>query len=112
MANDSPASILFDVNGNPVGVILEGSIYKLQAQITGAAPEGAAIVGNPVQIAGKDTFGKIRTFQVDLEGGQQLSVKDESSSNMLRLILSELKKVSFLLSQMSDISLDDGDLDE
>jgi hypothetical protein len=32
MSNESPASILFDENGNPVGVIFDGTIYRLQTQ--------------------------------------------------------------------------------
>lgn len=27
---DSPAAILFDINGNPVGTVLDGSIYRLK----------------------------------------------------------------------------------
>jgi hypothetical protein len=32
MSQDSPASILFDELGNPVGVIFDGTIYRLQTQ--------------------------------------------------------------------------------
>ena len=34
MSNDSPAAILFDELGNPVGVIFDGTIYRLQTQDT------------------------------------------------------------------------------
>lgn len=34
MSSDSPAAILFDELGNPVGVILDGVIYRLQTQTT------------------------------------------------------------------------------
>jgi hypothetical protein len=32
MSNDSPASILFNEQGNPVGVIFDGTVYRLQTQ--------------------------------------------------------------------------------
>src|SRR5271170_4372776 len=32
MSNDSPAAILFDELGNPVGVWFDGSVYRLQVQ--------------------------------------------------------------------------------
>ena len=45
MSNLSPASILYDDTGNPVGVVLDGSVYRLQveAKIVGSTlPTGAA----------------------------------------------------------------------
>lgn len=54
--SDSPAVILYNNLGNPVGVVLEGVVYKLQAQITGAAPDGSQAVGNPVLMAGSDGY--------------------------------------------------------
>jgi len=32
MSNESPASILFDELGNPIGVMLDGYVYRLQVQ--------------------------------------------------------------------------------
>jgi hypothetical protein len=32
MSNESPAAILFDELGNPVGVIFDGTVYRLQTQ--------------------------------------------------------------------------------
>lgn len=32
MSNDSPASILFDELGHPVGVIFDGTVYRVQTQ--------------------------------------------------------------------------------
>jgi hypothetical protein len=32
MSNRSPASILYDENGNPVGVMFDGSVYRLQVE--------------------------------------------------------------------------------
>jgi hypothetical protein len=34
MSNESPASILFDEFGNPVGVLFDGYVYRLQVQTT------------------------------------------------------------------------------
>ncbi|MGI0058128.1 MAG: hypothetical protein ACREBJ_00025 [Nitrosotalea sp.] len=34
MSNESPAAILFDEFGNPVGVIFDGTVYRLQVQGT------------------------------------------------------------------------------
>lgn len=51
---ESPAVILYDHWGHPIGVVLEGTVYKLQAQITGAAPANSPPIGNPVFIAGTD----------------------------------------------------------
>jgi hypothetical protein len=34
MSNDSPASILFDELGNPVGITYDGYVYRLQTQTT------------------------------------------------------------------------------
>lgn len=61
MSNESPAAILFDEFGNPVGVIFDGSVYRLQVQaqfidgygngpvavtppFTGATPDEPALV--------------------------------------------------------------------
>lgn len=32
MSNESPAAIIYDSLGNPVGVVLDGSIYRLQVE--------------------------------------------------------------------------------
>lgn len=34
MSNESPAAILFDEQGNPVGVLFDGYVYRLQTQNT------------------------------------------------------------------------------
>ena len=43
MSNESPASILYDAAGNPVGVVLDGGVYRLQAEtkVVGALPLAA-----------------------------------------------------------------------
>lgn len=32
MSNESPAAILFDTSGNPIGVMFDGYVYRLQTQ--------------------------------------------------------------------------------
>jgi len=49
MSNESPAAILYDALGHPIGVILDGSVYRLQvdAKLTdGYAALGTSI--NPI----------------------------------------------------------------
>lgn len=46
MSNESPAAILFDENGNPIGVLFDGYVYRLQTQtlIDDAAGHGPVTV--------------------------------------------------------------------
>jgi len=46
MSNESPASILFDELGNPIGVLFDGYVYRLQTQtvIDDAAGHGPVTV--------------------------------------------------------------------
>jgi len=65
----SPASILYDESGNPVGVILDGSIYRLQVQSRGydgesdtyqdIAPFGQATVASVNRLVGGNFFGSV-----------------------------------------------------
>lgn len=34
MSNESPASIIFDESGNPVGIVFDGTVYRFQTQTT------------------------------------------------------------------------------
>lgn len=56
MANDSPAVILYDNLGNPIGVSFDGSVYRLavDGQVQGIDPDNTAVTGNPVLIGGQD----------------------------------------------------------
>jgi hypothetical protein len=49
MSTDSPAAILFDELGNPVGVMLDGYVYRLQVEtiITDTSGNGPAAVKPP-----------------------------------------------------------------
>lgn len=66
MSNESPAIILHDSNGNEVGVLLDGSVYRLQVEgiITAALPPGTNILGR-VGIDSAETGG------LNLEATQQ-----------------------------------------
>jgi hypothetical protein len=49
MSNESPAAIIYDALGHPVGVILDGSIYRLQ--VDAKLTDGYATLGtltNPI----------------------------------------------------------------
>jgi hypothetical protein len=61
MSADSPASILFDELGNPVGVIQDGTIYRLQVQST--LTDGTNIIGTPANpISTQSGFGQSDAF--------------------------------------------------
>lgn len=49
MSSDSPAAILFDELGNPVGVMLDGTVYRLQVEtiVTDTSGNGPAAVKPP-----------------------------------------------------------------
>jgi hypothetical protein len=43
MSQRNPASILLDVNGNLVGVMYDGAVYRLQVETLITGPEGSAV---------------------------------------------------------------------
>jgi hypothetical protein len=45
MSNESPAAIIYDALGHPVGVILDGSVYRLQ--VDAKLTDGYATLGTP-----------------------------------------------------------------
>jgi hypothetical protein len=53
MSNESPAAILFDELGNPVGVMFDGYVYRLQVQTTidDGYGNGPAAIKGPNQSA-------------------------------------------------------------
>lgn len=42
MSQRNPASILLDLNGNPVGVMFDGAVYRLQVEAIVTNPAGAS----------------------------------------------------------------------
>lgn len=53
MSNETPAAIIFDELGNPVGVIFDGSVYRLQVQtqLTDGYGNGPAFITPPFTAA-------------------------------------------------------------
>lgn len=61
MANNNPASILYDQNGNAVGVVLDtDGNYRLQVEAEVTSPDGIAadidITGNRTMLATSDAL--------------------------------------------------------
>lgn len=67
--SDSPAVILYSNQGNPIGVVLDGTIYRLQVETAGKVPDGYAISGaaNPILVAGTDGY-TVQTLRTDAKG--------------------------------------------
>lgn len=66
--------VLRDENGNPVGVVLDGAVYRLQteAKVRGAGPEGAPPTGDPVYVAGINTDGNLEPLEMAPGGGMAI----------------------------------------
>ncbi len=49
MSNESPAAILFDESGNPIGIVFDGIVYRLQTQtiVTDGYANGPVAVKPP-----------------------------------------------------------------
>lgn len=67
MGRESPAVILYDNQGHAIDVVLEGGVYKLRTQVTGSAPNGSAVSGNPVLIGGSDGT-NVRSIRTSTDG--------------------------------------------
>jgi hypothetical protein len=49
--NDSPASVLFDSDGNAIGVVLDGTVYRLQTAarlVVGPSDKQQEYVDSPI----------------------------------------------------------------
>lgn len=91
MSNDSPARILYDEDGNPVGVLQDDAVYRLQV-------EAKLATGNALA-------GRVKAIPYD-------SVGNETTLELLttmELVLAELKKITLHLSSMTDEELLPGD---
>lgn len=62
-------------------------------------------------IGGVANDGNIRALSVTLDGGKILNVQDENNNQLLIKMYLELKKISFLLEQMSDVKINSSDLE-
>lgn len=79
MANDSPAVILYDGYGDPVTVLLDGSVYRLavDAKIAGVAVDGYALrVTNQNPLS---TFNAIGTDIVTSQNKSMFSILNTSA---------------------------------
>lgn len=76
----SPVSILHDESGNPVGVVLDGAVYRLRAEsklVAGSSHVEMAVVDDTaipagtraLLVAGMDTASKSQFVLIDLRGG-------------------------------------------
>ena len=78
--SDSPASVLFDASGNPVGVVLDGSIYRLQVE--------AKISEDSSGLATELTAEEIRIWQ------ERLLVALERITDRLDTMLAQLATIT------------------
>lgn len=83
MSQRNPASILLDVDGNLVGVIQDGTVYRLQVEATVVNNEGSA--------ADIEVMGTREALAVSYP--EQLKVL-ERITNQLDLILRQLASVT------------------
>ena len=107
----SPVSILYDESGNPVGVVLDGSIYRLQVQTKVVRVDGEQI--NP---ATEETLAAIK----DTDGIKKIvdplmlspdSPKIMESADLLLRIYVELGRIRTLLEFLTDETVEEGDVE-
>lgn len=55
---------------------------SFQAQVGGTGADGAAVVGNPVRVAGKDGSGNTQDILTDTSGNQAILLKDSSANGI------------------------------
>jgi hypothetical protein len=111
MSADSPAALLIDSSGNYVGVLLDGSIYRLQVlgKVTNAS-------GTQINPATEDTLALIK----DADGIKKItdpvfldveSPKLLDSAMLLEGIYKELQRIRVLLEHLTDETVDEHDLE-
>lgn len=88
----SPASVIVDSSGNLVGVVLDGTTYRLQVDAKLSTGDSDLVVLDAT------------------DGGPTLTVADESTHVLLRQVLLELRKLNFMISHATDMAVDDGDV--
>lgn len=82
MSLDTPARILYDENGNPVGVVLDGSIYRLQTEAK-LAVGSKVILTDGVHEAGITSGGRLAVdVSRDARGVVTEYLKNGSSAEM------------------------------
>jgi len=95
MSNYNPASILYDQNGNPVGVVLDADgNYRLQVDAEISSPTG-------------------ETANIDITGNRfMLATNDLVARKLLERCASELTKIRKHLASITDEEWDDDVYDE
>lgn len=95
MSNNNPASILYDENGNAVGVVLDADgNYRLQVDAEIASPTG-------------------ETANVDVTGNRfMLATNDLSARKLLERCVTELTKIRKHLASITEEEWDDDQHDE
>ena len=89
MSLRNPASLLIDQNGNPVGVLFDGTAYRLQVQTTVADAEGNAAI-------------------IEVEGNR--TAQAVSSPQLLAAVESIATKLDTILAQLAEITGEDDPL--
>jgi len=95
MSDISPAQVLYDEAGNPVGVILDGSIYRLQVEATLAAGHGLATEATLAAIEGHGIDASLLLTDHDL---------------IVRAV-NELQRIRVLLEHLTDEKVHEHDLE-
>lgn len=84
---------------------------QISVDASGAIPlqesgmDAATAPQRAIQLGATDADGILRALNAITDGGKLLAVQDESTNDLLREVLQELKMISFYLSQMVDIDL-------
>jgi hypothetical protein len=97
MSDESPASILFDELGNPVGVWFDGSVYRLQVQalFTDGYGNGPAAVTPPFTAATAAEPGLVVSFSPNTP---ITTTEARPSTNTTHSIPASVTSVTLLLS--------------
>ena len=95
MSDVSPAQILYDEGGHPVGVVLDGSIYRLQVEAKLAEGHGLATEATLSAIEGHGIDASILLTDHDL---------------LVRTVV-ELQRIRVLLEHLTDEKVHEHDLE-
>jgi hypothetical protein len=79
---------------------MSGFATPKNIDIQGQTPEGSGATSNPVLISGISKENKVTSLFVNKDGAPALVVSDQFSSDTLKEILAELKKMNFYLSNI------------
>jgi hypothetical protein len=80
--NLNPASILYDENGNPVGVILDGSIYRLQTEAKAHVHDGS---GNAITSKVDGSYRRL-SVEAKFPPGQSVIIGNAITPNLSNVV--------------------------